>query len=69
MSQTRKMSLMESLANTAFGFAISLGAAFLVFPLLGITSSPAQNIGAVIAFTGISILRNYLVRRLFVRRS
>lgn len=65
MSQSRKMSFFESCANTALGFAVSLAAAFIIFPLLGIQSSPIQNIGAVLAFTIISILRNYLVRRIF----
>lgn len=63
--QTRKMSFLESCANTALGFAISVAASFVIFPALGVQSTPAQNIGAVIAFTFVSIARNYVVRRLF----
>ena len=63
--QSRRGSFIESCANTAFGLIISVAASFLIFPLLGVASTPAQNIGAVILFTVVSILRNYFVRRLF----
>jgi hypothetical protein len=57
--------MIESLANTAFGFIISIAASFLIFPLLGVTTTAVQNIGAVVAFTVVSILRNYIIRRAF----
>jgi hypothetical protein len=44
-------------------------AAFAIFPLVGIHSSPLQNIHAVFWFTVVSILRNYIVRRVFNWRS
>lgn len=63
--QTKRMSLVESCANTAFGFVISVAASFIIFPLLGVVTTPSQNILAVIAFTFVSIARNYIVRRAF----
>jgi hypothetical protein len=57
--------MIESCANTAFGFIISVAASFLIFPLLGMASTPMQNLGAVLAFTIVSIIRNYIVRRAF----
>jgi hypothetical protein len=65
MSQTRKMSFIEAWANTAFGFALSIAASFIFFPLMGIQSSAAQNIGAVLLFTILSVARNYVIRRVF----
>jgi hypothetical protein len=68
--QPRLESFIESCANTAFGFAISIGAAFVIFPLLGVQTTPSQNVGAVLLFTLVSVARNYAVRRLFnARRS
>lgn len=69
MSQTRRGSLIESCANTAFGFIISVAASFIIFPLLGIQSNAVQNVAVVIAFTFVSIARNYIVRRLFNARA
>lgn len=63
--QSRLMSFVESCANTAFGFIISVAASFVIFPALGMQSTPMQNILAVVAFTFVSIARNYIIRRLF----
>jgi len=65
--QSKKQSLFESLLNISIGFAISLIATFLVFPLFGIESTPLKNVGITIFFTVISLVRSYLLRRLFNR--
>lgn len=65
MKQTRLMSLMEALANNAIAFVISIIANQLVLPLFGLYVSLAQSIGITIAFTAISIVRGYVVRRVF----
>lgn len=59
------MSLMEALVNNAIAFVISIVANQLVLPLFGLTVSLAQSIGITIAFTAISIVRGYVVRRVF----
>jgi hypothetical protein len=59
------MSLMEALANNAIAFVISIVANQLVLPLFGLTVSLAQSIGITVAFTAISIVRGYVVRRIF----
>lgn len=69
MSQTRRGSFIESCANTAFGFAISVAASFVIFPLIGVQSNATQNVLAVVAFTFVSIARNYIVRRAFNART
>lgn len=65
--QTKKNSLIEAVTNTAVGFGISLAATFAIFPVMGIESSPSKNLVITLFFTVISILRGYLLRRLFNR--
>ena len=63
--QSRFMSLVEASTNTALGFGVSVAANLLILPLFGfpIHLGPALSIGAI--FTLISIIRSYLLRRLF----
>ena len=66
--QTRLHSALEAVANTAIGFVISLVATATVLPLAGVQTSLRQNVGITAAFTVISIVRGYLIRRWFNRR-
>ena len=63
--QSKLFSFIESLTNVFIGFFISIIANLLIFPLFGFypTLSQATNIGII--YTLISILRSYLLRRLF----
>lgn len=63
--QKARHSLLETGLNTLSGFLISLIASFLVFPVLGIQSTAIQNFQQVVIFTGISIARSYIWRRVF----
>lgn len=63
--QTKKQSFFEALTNTAIGFVIAYGSTFIIFPLMGIESSPSKNIIITLFFTAVSILRGYLIRRFF----
>lgn len=64
--QSKRMSLIESLTNTAAGFIISfLIWLFLVPVLFGIETRAAQGIGMTLLFTASSIFRGYVVRRIF----
>ncbi|TXM68312.1 hypothetical protein [Methylobacterium sp. WL120] len=65
MKQSRWMSLMEAVANNVIAFVISVAANQLVLPLFGLTVSLAQSIGITVFFTVISIIRSYVVRRIF----
>jgi len=65
--QTRRHSLIESCANVAIGFLVSLVATATVLPAAGVQTSLRQNVGITAAFTAISIVRSYLVRRWFNR--
>ena len=63
--QSRKQSFIESLLNVIIGFLISILATFIIFPLVGIKSTPLQNITSTIGFTLVSLIRQYVIRRYF----
>ena len=66
MSQTKLGSLAEVILNVVIGFAVSVGAQMLVFPLYGFTTLTLHdNVQIVAIFTLISMARSYLVRRMF----
>jgi phosphate/sulfate permease len=69
MSQSRKMSLVESIANIAIGYLVALTAQLIVFPLMGIPVSLSQNIVIGAIFTVVSLARSYVLRRVFNRLS
>jgi len=63
MAQTKKGSLLESIANTAIGFCINYCINFFVFGSCGIHLSPGKNFLITGVFTIVSITRGYLIRR------
>lgn len=67
MSQSRRMSLIETVASIAIGFVVSLVLTALVLPAHGFEVTFAQNLQITAAFTVASIVRGYLVRRAFNR--
>lgn len=68
MDQTRIGSLIETVANTAIGFGVALASQLAVFPLFDIHVAFSTNLAIGAWFTGISIVRGYLVRRFFNAR-
>ncbi|WP_233343669.1 hypothetical protein [Burkholderia cepacia] len=67
MSQTKRNSLIEALTNTAIGYCINYTANLIVFPFFGMHISPKANILLGLIYTGISIVRGYVLRRFFNR--
>ena len=65
-SQTRSMSLIESVANTGAGFALSLLIQISLFYLMSIETTTSQNLLMSGVFTVASLVRGYLMRRLFI---
>ncbi|MCK8520478.1 hypothetical protein M0D21_02800 [Aquimarina sp. D1M17] len=63
--QTKKQSLLESLANVTVGFLITIISLHIIFPMLGIENHSGKNILITIYLTILSILRNYILRRYF----
>ena len=65
--QTKRYSLIESLTNTFAGLLISFGIQLVIYPILNIPVKLSQNIIITLVFTLASILRGYVVRRIFNR--
>lgn len=66
-SQSRAMSLLEALANIAVGFGIAVLTQQAVFALFGISTTLSTDLAMGAVFTIVSIVRSYLMRRLFER--
>lgn len=65
MKQSKLMSWLESLINIAVGFGISLAAQMFFLPLLGVAIAFHQNLMFALIMTVISLLRSFLLRRVF----
>ena len=65
MSQTKKQSIIEVIANTVVGFIISVGVSVFLFPLMGIPVTFGENLGITLIFTVISLVRSFVMRRIF----
>lgn len=65
MSQLRRHSAAEAAASTATGFAISYAVGLWVYPAFGWHISHQENFWIVLIFTGVSLVRQYLWRRVF----
>jgi hypothetical protein len=59
------MSGVETCLNTLIGFAIAIATQVLVFPLFGFAPPLSTNFKIGLIFTVVSILRGYMLRRLF----
>lgn len=65
MSQSRRMSFVESCVNVAVGYGVAVGAQIAIFPVFGIRVSLADNLLIGAFFTVVSIGRSYALRRVF----
>ena len=61
--QSRVESFVEAWINTAIGFWISFAANYFILPLFGFNVSLSQTFWIGLAFTAISVLRSYIIRR------
>lgn len=67
MTQSRRMSLIEAATNVIVGYALAVGMQIVVFPVFGIHIALGDQLAIGLAFTGVSLVRGYLLRRLFER--
>jgi len=65
MRQSRLMSLVEAVANVVVGYALAIGVQLLVFRLFGLEATLRQGLGIGAVFTLVSLVRGYLLRRVF----
>lgn len=63
--QTKRKSLFESIVQTLIGLLTSILIQFIIYPLMDIPVTIFQNIIITLVFFIVSIIRGYLVRRLF----
>ncbi len=67
MTQSRAMSLVESAANVIVGYVLAVITQIVVFPLFGIEAALQEHLTLGAAFVGVSLIRGYVLRRLFER--
>jgi accessory gene regulator protein AgrB len=67
MAQLKRHSFLESVANVAVGYGVALLSQIIIFPLFGIQVSLKDNLMIGVFFTVISIIRSYVLRRIFNR--
>ncbi|NBR91206.1 MAG: hypothetical protein EBS68_15105 [Rhodobacteraceae bacterium] len=67
MKQSRLMSLVEAITNVIVGYGLAVVTQIIVFPWFGLEAALGEHLAIGLAFVGISLVRNYLLRRLFAR--
>lgn len=63
--QSRGWSWVESCMNIVVGYGAALATQLIVFPLMNIHIPLHSNLVIGAIFTGVSLVRSYLLRRLF----
>lgn len=63
--QSKLDSLLESFTNIFIGFTVATISNLIVLPLFGYYVTPGDSISIAIVFTIISLIRSYIVRRMF----
>ncbi|MBB4267609.1 DUF7220 family protein [Roseospira visakhapatnamensis] len=65
MKQSRTMSLVEAVTNVAVGYGVAVATQLVVFPCFGLPAHLDDALAIGLIFTAVSIVRSYLLRRLF----
>lgn len=68
MSQSKRMSFIESLANVAIGYFVAVGSQIIIFPMFGLHCKLRDSFLMGAWFTVISIIRSYTLRRWFNKK-
>jgi hypothetical protein len=63
--QSRIQSIVEVVSGLCIGFAVSVVAGRFIYPMYGMPVTWGSNATITLWFTGISLVRGYVVRRLF----
>ena len=67
--QSRRHSALEAIAGTALGYLVALASQLIVFPMFGIHVPLRSNLGIGAIFTVVSLVRGYVLRRIFTHRT
>ena len=65
MRQSRIMSMVEAVTNVVVGYVLAIATQIVVFPRFGIETGLAEHMTIGLAFISVSLIRGYLLRRLF----
>ena len=66
-TQSKQMSMVEATTNVLIGYVIATAATYVILPLHGYAVTTMKALSISLAFTGISLVRSYLLRRVFNR--
>ncbi len=64
--QSRWMSFVEAVTNIVVGYGLAVLTQIIVFPIFGLHASVSDNLLIGGAFTVMSLIRSYALRRLFI---
>jgi hypothetical protein len=67
VSQSRRASFAESIANLVAGYLVSLVVQIVTFPMFGLRPTIGDNLAIGAIFSVASVLRSYALRRAFNR--
>lgn len=67
--QSKKLSLIESITNIVAGTVIIFFVQLYVYPLFGVVMAMSTNLGVTIIFLIITLIRLYVLRRIFNART
>lgn len=67
MAQSRRMSLTEAIANVVIGYILAVATQIAVFPLFGIRIAISDDLAIGGIFALVSLLRGFVLRRVFER--
>jgi hypothetical protein len=65
MKQSRRVSLIEAIANVLAGYGLAVLTQTLVFPIFGLQITLSENLTMGLVFTIVSLARSYALRRAF----
>jgi len=65
MIQSKAMSLVEAITNTLVGLALAFAVNAALMHWTGVTATAMQNFLIVAGHTVVSVLRSYMIRRMF----
>ena len=63
--QSKKESLLESITNNIVGYSVNFFMNLLILPIFGFNPSLSQNAKIGLLFTGVSLVRSYVLRRIY----
>ena len=61
------MSLVEAATNVVVGYVFAVVTQIVVFPWFGLEAALGEHLAIGLMFLGVSLVRGYLLRRLFER--